>query len=388
MIAPASTRPAFDADALLRNHSVIVCVGTGGVGKTSVSATLGIRAATLGLRTLVMTIDPAKRLIDALGINPDDAKQHAPCEVPHTAFAPWGITLHAPLWVMVPNTQAIFDELVTQFSSNPAQLLRNPIYRYVSTALSGAHDYAAVEKLYRVHDESTYDLVILDTPPSHNALDFFTAPTRIADFFDSEAIQWLQKPVQLAQKWSLPWMNVGSSVANKAIGKLAGPATIGAVLEFLQGFQGMYDGFVKRSRSVRDLLRSPKTAFMLITTPQPKNAYHLWQIQQRMAQEGFAIHAIAANRVRRAPYAREQAQAVHTSIRGALSAYSAEEQEMVLQALTEEAMLAERDQETLNTIADTLVDVPVITLPELAEDIHDLDGLRALYAALQTSGSA
>ena len=196
-------------------HKLVACLGTGGVGKTTVSATIAVAAAHHGLKTLVMTIDPARRLADALGLKDIGNTER---QVEPELFEPYGFELRAPLWVMMPDVKQTFDGVISRLHSSPdAQnnILNNRFYTQLSTAIAGAQEYAAVEKLYEVVQSGQYDLIVLDTPPSQNAIDFLDAPGKMIDFLEHESLQWLIKPYSVAGKLSLRMLDVSGNLLHR-----------------------------------------------------------------------------------------------------------------------------------------------------------------------------
>lgn len=367
-------------NAIWENRRVVICVGTGGVGKTTVAAAVALAAAAEGLRTLVMTIDPARRLANALGIaNVGNVER----EVPASHFNGQGVTLRAPLWVMMPDAKRTFDELVQRTSPNDEtrkRILRSRIYQHFSTTLAGAHEYAAVQMLYQVYAEDRYDLIVLDTPPSQNAVDFLEAPSRILDFLETETMQWLLKPYLLSGRFSLKILDLGSSFLLSTLGKLAGGETLRELADFLLSFSGLYDGFRERSLKVRNLLTSDEIAFTLITGPTASQQRATLQFRDELHAEGMRVRAVITNRVRTLENDAAAVAAFGRHVDSRLPAPGAAAR--VREALREEVDRANLDRANIARLCDALGDTPVILLPELATDVHDLGGLATLQALL------
>lgn len=366
---------------LWSGRRVIVCVGTGGVGKTTVSATLAVAAAAAGLRTLVMTIDPARRLAHALGLTRLGNTEH---QIDAALLAPYGVQLTAPLWAMMPDVKRTFDDLIHRWAPTPeraTQILENRIYQHFSSALAGSHEYAAVEKLYEVYNSGKYDLIVLDTPPSQNAMDFLDAPGRIIDFLESDALQWLKRPTRLAGRLSLRLLDVGSNFVFKSIGKLAGTDTLRELTEFLLGFQGMYEGFRERSRAVRALLRSTDLAFVLVTATAPSQLRAMWRFRDELEAQDLPVRGVVLNRLR-APLLRTTAQPhLDARLDALLSPLPAPTANAMRNAIAEETFLAAADAAAASALRDRLGTRPLITLPELPLDAHDLASLARLHQA-------
>ena len=364
--------------ALWDSHKVVVCVGTGGVGKTTVSASLAIAAAAAGKSTLVMTIDPARRLANALGISDFGNVEK---EVTAAQLKPYGVTLKAPLWVMMLDVQRTFDELIRNLSNDPArrqQIMRNPIYQQFSTVLSGALEYAAVEKLYEVYASKRYDVIILDTPPSQNAIDFLEAPSKMLDFLNQGLVQRLTKPSAAAGRWSLKLLNMGANFISKTLGTMAGSDTLRDLSEFLGGLSDLYEGFGQRYDAVLKLLNSDELGFVLVTTARANQRAAMRRFQEDLKNSGFKTRAIVANRVR-PPCGPMQAE--RTEFVKRLSELSESEAAIVQTALDEEERLSDLDQQALRELVAEMEDLTLITLPELPPNIHDIGALAHLYRA-------
>ena len=360
-------------------RKVVVCVGTGGVGKTTASASLGIAAACSGLRTLVMTIDPARRLANALGIM--DLGNVAR-EIPKEHLAAYGVELKAPLSVMMPDVKRTFDGVIERSAPDEERrqmILNNRIYQHFSNALAGSHEYAAVEKLYEMYSAGKYDLIVLDTPPSQNAVDFLKAPGRILDFLENETLQWLLKPYVLSGKFSLKFFDFGSSFMLRTLGKLAGGDTLRELAEFVLAFQGMYDGFRERSRKVRALMKSDEMAFVLVTATAPSQLRAMTQFRRELQNEGMRVRSVVLNRVRRQPPEPAVYKAFREHSRRVLASRGEATVGRVLGAMKDEILMSEIDHLAVRDLHQRLK-VPLVLLPELSLDVHDLEGLAQLYS--------
>lgn len=272
----------------MSNARVLICCGSGGVGKTTTSAALAIRLAYAGERVVVLTIDPARRLADALGIG----------EIGNTAIPvpladlPPGGGLHA----MMLDSKRTFDEVIERFAPSPEALdriLHNHIYRHVSARLAGAHEYMAMEKLFELAAEGRWDTVVVDTPPTRHALEFLQAPDRMANLMDEGVMRWMVLP---ASRGGWRMIERGSEVLAHILERFLGEHTIRDIAEFFAAFQTLWDGFRERSVQVRALLRSPTTRFYLVTTPAPGARAEALDFLELLTAGGMPFGGFLVNR--------------------------------------------------------------------------------------------
>ena len=236
---------------------IVICCGSGGVGKTTTSAALAIRFAREGARVAVLTIDPARRLADALSVG----------EIGNTAFRVPLDDAPGELYAMMLDSKRTFDEIIDRFSPTPEardRILSNHYYRFVSTRLAGSHEYMAMEKLHEISSSGAYDVVVLDTPPSRHALDFLAAPQRMANLMEEGVMRWLVLPASRSG-WKM--IEKGSEILAKVLRSMLGDRTIADIAEFFSAFQSHWEGFRERSLKVKAMLKAPETRFMLVTTP-------------------------------------------------------------------------------------------------------------------------
>ncbi|MEK7704435.1 MAG: ArsA-related P-loop ATPase [Myxococcota bacterium] len=363
--------------ALWENHTVIVCVGTGGVGKTTVAAAMGVAAARRGRRTLVMTIDPARRLANALGL--DDVTSQ-PIEVDRQHLEAAGIELTAPLSILMPEVRSVFDELVAKVAPNAAvreRIYANRMYQSFASMLAGSLEYAAVEKLYDVVREGRYDLVILDTPPSQNAATFLDAPTRVVDFMQHDALRWLLRPYMLAGKLSARLLDFGSNFVFRTLGRFAGADTLRELADFVLAFDGLYDGFYERARAVQRLLRDSSLAFVLVAAPAPTQRQAALRFAEELRAQGLAPKALILNRVR-PPLMALTPEAIGAHFGALRSTLDPEALAGLTHAAHDEVVLATRDAQAVAAIRSEHPALVLLTLPELAVDVHELTSLGEL----------
>ncbi|HVH42831.1 MAG TPA: ArsA-related P-loop ATPase, partial [Labilithrix sp.] len=252
--------------ALVDTRRVLVTVGAGGVGKTTTAAALSVAAARRGKRVLCLTIDPAKRLAESLGIAEMTSEA---VTVDNARFEAVGVPVKGSLTAMMLDTKRTFDELVLKYSSSKEKaekLLSNKLYKYVSTSLAGTQEYMAMEKLVAVKEDPRYDLIVLDTPPTANALDFLDAPERLMEALDSATMKWFVEAFQSSGKFSLNLIAKSAATVLRAIGKITGGGFLEAMAEFISELNDLFGGFKERAIRVQRTLRGNDVAFVLVTS--------------------------------------------------------------------------------------------------------------------------
>jgi anion-transporting ArsA/GET3 family ATPase len=276
---------------------VVICCGSGGVGKTTTAAALGIRAAALGRKTLVLTIDPARRLADALGIPP---LEHRPTRVPQTTLRAAGATGRGMLDAMVLDAKVALDEVVRRYAPSARvrdTILANPLYRFGSRALVESPEYLAMETLNALESEGSWELLVVDTPPTRHALDFFSAPRRMVEFLERNRFLALMTP---RGKEALSGQRiVGMSVAMvlRVIARVTGSQLLEAAQEFFTAFEGMFEGFRERAARMERLLRSEATSTVIVTSPEPHALSEARVLLSTFAVEGIPVGSLIVNRV-------------------------------------------------------------------------------------------
>ena len=348
---------------------VVVCCGSGGVGKTTVSASLGLALAQRGSRVAVVTIDPAKRLATALAISELGDEPH---RVPLTAAG-------GELWALQLDPKATFDRLVAREAPDEEareRILANRIYRHLSGAVAGAQEYMAVERLHELVEEDRYDHVVLDTPPAQNAVDFLDAPQRIIRFIEGRALRVLMRPGVKAGAFGWRALQAGGAVVMPVLERLAGGQLLRDVADFLAAFDGMYPGFRDRADAVGKLLHSPEAAFVVITGPQPEPVAEAVALWRRLGQDGYPLAGLVVNRVHALPPARLPRL---DALGEALCAAGADDgpalAARVQDTLDEARALGVHDLDALEGLRGALVGASTSTVPAFTHDPVDLDGL-------------
>jgi anion-transporting ArsA/GET3 family ATPase len=270
---------------LVSDRAVIVCCGSGGVGKTTVSATFALAAARLGRRSCVVTVDPARRLADALGV---ESLPNTPTEVK----GPWPGRLHA----LMLDSKGTFDDLVEHYARTPEQaesILANRLYQNLAGALSGTQEYMAMEKLYELVNSREFDIVVVDTPPTRNALDLLDAPRRLTRFLENRLFRALLVPTRM----SLRAVGVATQALLRTVAKVAGAEIVQDAVAFFQAFEGMEDGFRTRASAVRELLADPGTAYVLVTSARPDAVAEASFFAEKLNERDVEVAALVVNRL-------------------------------------------------------------------------------------------
>ncbi|MFB6350519.1 MAG: ArsA family ATPase [Bradymonadaceae bacterium] len=389
----SETSEAFDR--MLRERDVLVCAGSGGVGKTTTSAVIGLQAAISGQDVLVMTIDPARRLANSLGIESlgDEAQ-----EIPLDQFEAVGVEAEGRLSAMMLDMKASFDRLVERQAPDEEtrdEILENRIYEYFSTSLAGTQEYAAAERLYEIHQEGGYDLLILDTPPTTHALDFLEAPERMAKAVENKAFQWLYNQDVFKGQSGFGLFSVGSSYVLKTLSKFTGRELLAELSVFLQSFSPMFEGFKERAELVRDLLTGDRCSFLVVTSPDPHTkdeALHFYEElgTERVAVEGFVVNRVHPHWVDREQFDREPEKlaASLAEVEGEEPPFDDEQGRVaVADKLLENAasfyVMAVKDARSIEEMREYLArDIPIATVPYFAQDIHSLSGLDRVRQAI------
>jgi anion-transporting ArsA/GET3 family ATPase len=367
---PSRTRARTEAtpnplsEAVLRND-VLVCVGEGGVGKTTIAATIALKAAVQGKTSLVCTIDPARRLANSLGLS-ELGNSESRIPAPHLQAA--GLPADAPLYAMMLDTQRTWDEFVERYApaDKREQILASRFYQSLASRLAGSQEYIAMDKLWQLHAKKGYQLIVLDTPPTAHALDFLDAPNRVLDFLDNDAARWLLRPALVAGRWGLQLFTFGGNYMAKTLAKLTGTETLRELAEFMLAISGMNESFRERASQVRELLAADRTSFVLVTTPRLEGIEEVAQFQRVLQQNHMSIAAVVVNRVQPAPLSSDWTEAAQEE--GPLRA-------KLETTLEERRRAAERDAEAIARIRSVCEPTPLIEVPALSTDVHDLVGL-------------
>ena len=362
---------------VLRGKKIVCCVGSGGVGKTTTAAAIAMKAAADGKRTLVLTIDPARRLANSLGLHELGNEE---TRIEPSLFAKAGITPRGEMWAMMLDLKHTWDELVRRQARTPQQaeaILGNKLYQTLSTVMAGSLEYMAMEKVYEVSASGRYDLVVLDTPPTSNALDFLHAADRILDVLDNNAMKLLLGPLMKAGRVGFKLFAAPASLVLRTLARFTGADFLRDLAAFMGAFEGMYEGFKERATNVKRLLQSREAAFVLVTSPNPLTISEALFFHGTLKADGIETAAVIVNRVQRDP--RRHGGAVSLEqIREALQLAQIEDHglsDRLCTTLTEQSTLADLDRREVDRLRPTLGTVPLYVVPRLRKDVHDLTGL-------------
>jgi anion-transporting ArsA/GET3 family ATPase len=377
-------------DQLVMSRRVLVVVGAGGVGKTTTAAALGVAAARLGRRVLCLTIDPAKRLAEALGLERMSSEEQA---ISQDLLANVGVPANGSLTAMMLDSSATFDDLVVKYSSSPERakkLLGNKLYQYVSRSLAGTQEYMAMEKLVAVQRDARFDVIVLDTPPTANALDFLEAPERLVEALDSASIRWFVEAFQSTGKLSLNLLARSAAVVLRGLGRITGGAFLESMAEFITELNDLFGGFRQRATIVEAALRSPEVSFVITTSPAPMSIQEALFFSDRLRQSNMPRGAFVVNRFRLPPVAAD-APPTEADVANAVAARRLALDEggpaRLVRAHGDAVLLAALDAMHIHRLDEQARGkVPIVRIPELPSDVHDLRNLADLSKMLMSGG--
>ena len=388
-VTPAFTAAGRSLADLVAEHQLVVCCGAGGVGKTTTAAAIGVAAALhTDRRVLVVTVDPARRLADALGL---DAIGNVERVVSADAFAGTGLQPLGQLSVAMLDTKQSWDALIARHAPDPRTrdaILANPLYANITAKFVQSHDYIAMERLYELHASARYDLVVVDTPPSRNALDFLDAPARMAEFFGSRLLRWLTVPYRSRL------LNAASKPFYQVADRILGSKFLQDIAEFFLLFQTMEKGFVRRAEDVRALLAGPATTFCVVSTLEPTPVREAEFFMAELGRRRLHLGALVLNKVLPAslldPEAAaaamrlgERADSLADRVAPLVSATAPEVARVLREVAASFArfrVAAEREAESRESLASA--PEVVVSVPQLDGDITDLAGLAGLASRI------
>jgi anion-transporting ArsA/GET3 family ATPase len=345
--------------SLATDRNIVICCGSGGVGKTTTAAAIALEGARRGRRAVVVTIDPAKRLADALGLAGGLTNE------PSRIEGPWP----GALWAVMLDTKSTFDDVVVRYAADPAQaerILANRFYRNISGALSGTQEYMAAEKLFELQEAERFDLVVVDTPPTRNALDFLDAPRRLMRFLDHRLYRALMAPTRAYLKA----VGLAAQAFLRTVSKVIGGEVLNDAMSFFQAFDGMEAGFRARAERVTELLAAPETAYVLVTSPRRDSVEEADFFAGRLAEEELHVAALIVNRMHPS-----FGTGSGESARATATAYAGTDLGRLWENLADLRQVAAGEEAQIAGLAGRVAPAPVVRVPVLHSDVHDLDGL-------------
>ncbi|MGW4645192.1 ArsA family ATPase [Kitasatospora sp. NPDC004289] len=377
----------LDIDALIGDRAtrIVVCCGSGGVGKTTTAAAIGLRAAEQGRKVVVLTIDPARRLAQSMGLT----------ELDNTPRVVKGAKGDGELQAMMLDMKRTFDEVVIAHADpeRARTILENPFYQSLSAGFAGTQEYMAMEKLGQLRAAEEWDLIVVDTPPSRSALDFLDAPNRLGSFLDGKLIRILTAPAKVGGRSAMKFLNVGMGLVTSTLGKVFGAQLLTDVQTFVSAMDSMFGGFRERADRTYQLLKAPGTAFLVVAAPERDALREAAYFVDRLAADEMPLAGLVLNRVHGtgAPQlTAERALAAAETLEENGSGEARAEHDVAAETLAagllrlhaERMQVMDRERLTRDRFVSVYPDVPIVEVPALPGDVHDLDGLRAIGARL------
>jgi anion-transporting ArsA/GET3 family ATPase len=353
-----------DFEVLVDEARVLVCCGSGGVGKTTTAAALASEAARNGRRVVVITIDPAKRLADALGMTGRLGNDPVRLDLPDDHCG--------EMWAMMLDAKQTFDGLVRREARSQRQvdeILGNPFYVNIASRLSGSQEYMAAEKLFELHGDERFDLVVVDTPPSREALDFLDAPKKLTNFLDHRVYRWLVTPA----RGGLKVLNFAAQPILRTIGRVIGADVLADAIEFFRAFEGIEDGFRRRAYDVDRLLRSADTRYVVIASPRSDTVNEALYFTEQLGRAGVVTSGLVINRLQ-PTFGRGSAKSATTNAKKA-----EKDGDQLLASLHHNLArlraVAEAEEESIAPLLMALDGVPVARVPQRPVDVHDITAI-------------
>jgi anion-transporting ArsA/GET3 family ATPase len=379
VVAAELTGEPLDVDGLLADPTtrIIVCCGAGGVGKTTTAAALGVRAAEVhGRRTVVLTIDPARRLAQSMGLSELD---NTPRQVKGIDGENGG-ELHA----MMLDMKRTFDEVV-QLHTSPqraAEIFANPFYQAMSSTFAGTQEYMAMEKLGQLRSRDEWDLIVVDTPPSRSALDFLDAPARLSRFLDGRMLRMLLAPARSGGRSMFSLVTASFGLFSRAVQKILGAQLLTDLSGFVAALDSMFGGFRQRADETYRILQDPQTAFLIVAAPERDAVREAAYFAERLVAERMPLAGLVMNRVHRtevSSLSADQSEAAADALE------ASGDQPVTADALRIHAGLLrqiEQEVRVAGTFSEEFPAVPTVSVTAQPADVHDVDGLRMIGTAL------
>jgi anion-transporting ArsA/GET3 family ATPase len=372
-----SKQPPLDLGTLVRDPAtrIVVTCGSGGVGKTTTAAAMALLGAEAGRRTVVLTIDPARRLAQSMGLT----------ELDNTPREVTGVK-NGQLFAMMLDMKRTFDDVVLEHSTpeRAEQIFENPFYQSLSSSFAGTQEYMAMEKLGQLAAANEWDLIIVDTPPSRSALDFLDAPNRLGRFLDGRMIRLLTAPARAGGRTGMKVITAGVGVFSKVFSRVLGGDLIRDLSSFVSALESMFGGFRERAQHTYELLKTPGTAFVVVAAPEPDALREASYFVERLSAERMPLAGLIVNRMHHTvptdgpPLSAARAEAAADSLDGKQPSEAGDLAVAALRVHAEMAAAAEHDARMARRFVAAHPNVAVAPVPALPADVHDLDGLRTI----------
>ena len=371
---------------IVERHRVVVSAGSGGVGKTTVAASIGVWGALQGRRTAVLTIDPARRLATSLGL---ETLGHDAREIPRDVFTAQGLAPTAPLSAMMLDQKGAWDALVERYAPADARprILANPFYQHLSQTFAGSQEYMAIEQLCLLVDSGSYDLVVVDTPPTRHALDFLEAPKRIDDFLDKSVVKWFVRP-HFSAGWSaFRAVNRTAGFLLHRLEQATGVSALAEISDFFTSMSGLFENFHERIERAYEVLRGAETAFVVVSSPEEQVLGDAEYLAAKMAELRMPMKGVVMNRVhaelrrdKRRTIDPDDLDAVGRLVADAVGPANAP---ALVENFADYQTLARGEQLRIEQFRAGLPKrVPMVTVPNFSRDVHDLATLAAMHPYL------
>ncbi|MBI2890549.1 MAG: ArsA family ATPase [Nitrospirae bacterium] len=367
---------------LIREREILIFGGAGGVGKTTLAACVALQAAIEGKKTLVMTIDPARRLADSLGVRELGNEEH---EVDLTPLARNGEAPKGKLFALMLDPKKTFDDMVRSFSPSAEvtdRVFNNRLYQQITSSLAGMYEYSAIEKVYEIHQSRVYDLIVVDTPPTKHALEFLDAPNKLVEFFRSGVVRWFLKPYLSVGKIGLRVMQAGSDVLFKIFEAITGFSIVRDVSDFFIALQDLWDGLVFRAEKASEVLLAKETSFVLVTSPHQQNIREIAFYHAKLVERKIPFGGIIVNRFHFPYLPKSKRKALldqtEAAIRGEMNRGTQAKHLRLLDNLRAIEDISDFDRLGVELLGRKIPRAPVALVPALPTDVYSLTGLQSV----------
>jgi anion-transporting ArsA/GET3 family ATPase len=377
---------------VVADHRIVVSAGSGGVGKTTVAASLALWGSLQGRRTVVLTIDPAKRLATSLGL---ETLGSVPREIPAAVFQAQGLAPVGLLSAMMLDQKGAWDALVERHAPPEARarILKNPFYQHLSQTFAGSQEYMAIEQLCLLAESGDYDLIVVDTPPTRHALDFLEAPQRLGDFLDKSVIKWFVRPYFNAGWSALRAVNRSVGFLLRRIEQATGVSALAEISDFFTSMSGLFDNFQARIDKAYEVLRGSGTAFVVVSSPEEQVLEDAEYLSTKMGELRMPLKGVVLNRVhhefrpsrrgrRGGEVGPEEVHELAAVVERALGGRAGEAAELAANFADYQALARGESLRIEQFRAGLPRGVPVVSVPNFARDVHDLAALAAMHAHL------